>query len=220
MHTPPHPLYLAAPPPQALQPLAELLAALERPLAGVDGGGELAIAFAQAWTELTQVAARVSMRTRLYRLGTLHPPQPAPPGRAAVAGARDRDLLIAWLEAFARELGLVHGHAAASVDDRLGYDGWTLWRDEQGAPLALAGISRAVRGSRRIAPVYTAERHRRRGYGAAVTAAACRRALENGARELLLYADVGNPSTNALYRRLGFEPVEERTTMRFEPPTG
>ena len=32
----------------------------------------------------------------------------------------------------------------------------------------------------------------------------------------MLYADVGNPVSNRLYRRLGFEPVEERRVLRFE----
>ena len=218
MHTPPHPLYLSAVlPADAVQPLADVLVALERPLTGVDARDELARAFAQAWAARRDVAPRSALRTRLYKLGTLHPPQPAPGGHSAVATAGDRDLLIAWLEAFGRELGLAHGDPAASVDDRLGYGGWTLWRDEQEAPVALAGISRPVDGSRRIAPVFTPEGQRRRGYGAAVTAAACRRALDEGARELLLFADVENATSNAIYARLGFEPVEERTILRFVP---
>ena len=218
MHTPRHPLHLSAVlPPDAVQPLADLLAALERPLAGVDARDELAADFARAWAARRDVATRTGMRTRLYRLGTLRPPQPAPPGRPEVATTVDRALLVAWVEAFVRELGLAPGDPAASVDDRLGYRGWTLWRDEAGAPVALAGISRPVDGSRRIAPVFTPARHRRRGYGAAVTAAACRRALDEGARELLLFADRDNATSTALYGRLGFEPVDERTTLRFEP---
>ena len=60
----------------------------------------MAAAFAAAWHELTGDAVEESMRSRLYRLGRLRPPQPFPPGQARVAGPADRSLLIAWSEAF------------------------------------------------------------------------------------------------------------------------
>lgn len=89
-------------------------------------------------------------------------------------------------------------------------------RNADDTPVALAGWSREVGGSRRNGPVDTVEPHRRRGYGAAVTAVACRRALDRGTTQLLLYADIENATSNALYRRLGFEPVEDRPTVRFQ----
>jgi len=67
----------------------------------------------------------------------------------------------------------------------------------------------------RVGPVCTDPGHRRRGYGAAVAAAACQRALDDGAPELLLYGDRDNATSNALYVRLGFEHLEDRTTLRF-----
>jgi len=51
----------------------------------------------------------------------------------------------------------------------------------------------------RIGPVYTPPEHRGHGYAAAVTAAAARGALERGARQVLLYTDLANPTTNRLY---------------------
>ena len=110
--------------------------------------------------------------------------------------------------------GAVMG-ASRTLYDRLAAGTLTLWRDAADTPVALAGYSREIDGARRLGPVYTAERHRRHGYGAAVTAAACRRALDGGTSQLLLYADIDNPTSNTLYRRLGFAPVEDRVTLRF-----
>jgi hypothetical protein len=45
-------------------------------------------AFAAAWERQTGQAARVTVRSRLYRLGTLAPPDPAPPGCARVGGGQ------------------------------------------------------------------------------------------------------------------------------------
>lgn len=128
----------------------------------------------------------------------------------------DRALVAAWVAAFAIETRAQVG-ASRTLDTRLPAGSLTLWRDARGTPVALAGWAREVNGTRRIGPVYTVEEHRRRGYGAAVTAAACRRALDAGTKQLLLYADIDNPTSNTLYRRLGFAPVEDRTTLRFTP---
>jgi predicted GNAT family acetyltransferase len=76
-------------------------------------------------------------------------------------------------------------------------------------PVALAGHSAVVGGMARIGPVYTPPAMRRRGFGAAVTAAAVRSAQRAGATEVVLFTDIGYAPSNAVYRRLGFQPVEE-----------
>lgn len=214
IHTPPFPAQLTALPDAAVDPLAELLAGSGRPLAGVGAAGGGAEAFAAAWCARRDAVAELALRLRLYRLASLHEPAPAPPGRADVTAAADAPLVRAWIELFARETGTVMG-ASRTLDARVGAGAFTLWRDATDAPVALAGYSREIDGVRRVGPVYTAEPHRRRGYGAAVTAAACRRALDGGTSQLLLYADIDNPTSNTLYRRLGFAPVEDRVTLRF-----
>ena len=46
-----------------------------------------------------------------------------------------------------------------------------------------------------------------------------RAALNAGAREVVLYTDLANPTSNALYQRLGYRPVEDRVLMSFAPAT-
>jgi len=72
----------------------------------------------------------------------------------------------------------------------------------------------------RLGPVYTPPEHRRHGYASALTAAACRRALDSGARHLVLFTDLANPTSNEIYQRVGFRPVEDRLRVTFaSPPT-
>ena len=216
IHTPPYPAQLSALPRAAVEPLAELLAVSDRRLAGVGAVGGVAEEFAAAWCARRDEIAELALRLRLYRLAALRSPEPAPPGRADVATIADRALVRAWIEAFALETGAQMG-GSRTLDQRLAAGSLTIWRDARGTPVSLAGWSREVGGARRIGPVYTVEQHRGHGYGAAVTAVACRRALDGGTTQLLLYADIDNPTSNTLYRRLGFEPVEDRTTLRFKP---
>jgi predicted GNAT family acetyltransferase len=77
-------------------------------------------------------------------------------------------------------------------------------------------VPRLVAGMARVAPVYTPPEHRGRGYGAAATAAVSRAALDAGTEELLLYTDLANPTSNRLYARLGYKPVEDSVALLFD----
>jgi predicted GNAT family acetyltransferase len=82
----------------------------------------------------------------------------------------------------------------------------------------MAGAQRPAAGVVRVGPVYTPPEHRGRGYGAAVTAAVSQAALDAGAAGVVLFTDLANPTSNALYERLGYRPVEDRVVLSFLPP--
>jgi len=215
MHTPPYPAALTAMPASAAAALAGTLAAVDRPLRGVNGNPGACDAFAAAWSARTGARARVFRRMRLHRLDALIPPDPAPPGRPLVAGPEDRDLVVAWYEAFAAEIDEPSGDVRPLVDDRIAHGGVTLWLVD-GAPVSLAGVTSTVAGVARVAPVYTPPEHRGRGYGAAATAAVTLAAVGAGVRDLLLYTDLANPTSNRLYARLGYRPVEDSVVLLFD----
>ena len=73
----------------------------------------------------------------------------------------------------------------------------------------------AVAGQARIGPVYTPPERRGQGFGGAVTAAVSQAARDAGVAEVLLYTDLANPTSNALYQRLGYEPVSRRAIYAF-----
>ena len=67
----------------------------------------------------------------------------------------------------------------------------------------------------RVLAVYTPPEHRGRGYGGAVTAAVTQAALDAGADDVVLFTDLANPTSNALYQRLGYRPIEDRAVVEF-----
>jgi RimJ/RimL family protein N-acetyltransferase len=218
MHTPEFPVLLSSHiSGQAAATLARDLAAAGRQLLGVNAAQEAADAFAAAWADHTGDAVTVHRRMRLFRLGELIWPAPEPDGAARLATDRDRDLLAGWFDAFARDVGDPPRHDNhAVVDERLGYGGITLW-EAGGVPVSIAGLTRTVAGMVRVGPVYTPPELRGRGYAGAATAAASQAALDVGVREVVLYTDLANPTSNALYQRLGYRPVEDRVVFSFEP---
>jgi predicted GNAT family acetyltransferase len=40
-------------------------------------------------------------------------------------------------------------------------------------------------------------------------------ALDAGAKHVVLFTDLANPTSNALYPRLGYRPVEDRIVLSF-----
>ena len=54
-------------------------------------------------------------------------------------------------------------------------------------------------------------------YAGAATVTVSQAALNAGVQEVVLYTDLANPTSNALYERLGYRPVEDRVVLAFEP---
>ncbi|GAA0515901.1 N-acetyltransferase [Paractinoplanes deccanensis] len=209
LRTPPHPMMVSPLPADAVPAAAAAV-----PLTpAVNLLAEAEDAFAAAWQRRTGQSATATRRTRLYRLGELA--DPAPPGRARLATDADRSLLMEWHAAFHDEIGEAHhGDLGAAVDDRIAYGGLLIWEDG-GRPVAMAIHSRPDAGMARVQIVYTPPDQRGHGYAAGATVAATRSALATGVRDVVLNTDLANPTSNRLYRRLGYRPVEDRVILEF-----
>lgn len=217
--TPPFRLTVTPLTPDEADALAAHLVALGHRLPGVIAVRETAEAFAAAWYRRTGVRGTVGQRQRLYRLGNLTVPQPVPPGRARVAGRGDREQLIRWYGEFIEAVGdHAARDAAAWADSRIAYGGVTFWEGEDGSPVAMAGVTPVVAGQVRVAPVYTPAHLRGRGYAGAVTAAVSRAVLASGIREVLLFTDLANPTSNSLYQRIGYRAVADFAAYDFRGP--
>jgi hypothetical protein len=204
--TPPFPLVLGGP---ATPGAADELAGLVDDVPAINSTDEPARAFAGAWCQRTGATALPGTRSRLYRLDELVPP--AVPGRSRVADTGDRDLMISWVTAFAEEAHEPLATPAATIDNRLGEGGFTLWEDD-GAPVAFAGVHAPAGGVVRVGPVYTPPANRGRGYGSAVTAAVSAAAAPHLA---VLFTDLANPTSNSIYIKIGYRPVEDRQIFTF-----
>jgi GNAT superfamily N-acetyltransferase len=203
MNCPPFPMLVCTSPDEALPGLL----ALWRP-DRVNGPTALAVQLAA----LAAGTAQLLGAQRLFRLGTLTSPQV--PGAARIAEARDRDLVLGWFLAFMAEGHPLHveDDVEAQVDERLAQESFLLWDDD--GPKSLAGGRPPAFGAVRVGPVYTPPEHRGRGYGGAVTAAVTQRALDRGASEVVLFTDLTNPTSNALYPRLGYRPLADHAVLR------
>ncbi|MGY3335999.1 RimJ/RimL family protein N-acetyltransferase [Streptomyces filamentosus] len=158
-------------------------------------------------------------RTRLFRLGELVPPDPAPPGRARPATEADLPLLRDWTTAFVRDIGEEPAaDYTGPLTERITEGRLHLWEAPDGRPVSMAARSRTTGGQTRVHLVYTPPADRGRGHAAGVTASITRAALASGAPQVVLFTDLANPTSNALYRRLGYRPVTDHLGIRFTGP--
>jgi GNAT superfamily N-acetyltransferase len=182
-------------------------------LPGVTGDATTAAAFAASWAERMHVPAYPEEAQRIYRLGTLVPPRDVP-GSLRAAEPTDREILVRWTNGFDRDTnsGAVNDHEE-EVDRRLRDGRLALW--DIGEPVTMAMTRTPAMGVARVAGVYTPPEHRRRGYASACVAALSARVLATDADTCILYTQLGNPTSNAIYRAIGYEPVAEVVRYRF-----
>jgi predicted GNAT family acetyltransferase len=223
LRTPPYNLILARPrSAPALAALAEAVAGEELP--GVAGTEPEVEEFAELWSRHSGVAGRVNMRQGVYALEQVEP-LPAVPGSARVAKADDRALALRWWIAFGEEVlhegGPGRERAEASLDHKLSSptSGLLLWEDG-GEPVSLAGWGGPTPNGIRVGPVYTPPELRGQGYATALTAELSQRLLdgrlyEGGRRFCFLYTDLANPTSNAIYERIGYRRIAEAAEVVF-----
>ena len=173
---------------------------------GISAEAATAARFAGHWTERTRSSAQPVEGQRIYEVEDVVPPEGVP-GCARPAERDDRDFVVMAFEGFTAETGDSGGFAPAVVADhrlRLGQ----LWVWEHSTPTSVAGLSEPMAGVVRVGPVYTPPERRGRGYAAALVAAISEGVFERGYR-CILYTDLGNATSNAIYRAIGYHAVEE-----------
>ncbi|MEH3139378.1 MAG: GNAT family N-acetyltransferase [Mycobacterium kyogaense] len=219
MQTPPYPLLVNGLPIENVDSTVAFVAETHPTLCGLRGLRERAQRFCAAWQSRLAVGSRVNVEEMLYRLGTLQPPVDVP-GEQRLATEVDHPLLAARVEDFFvetfqevrdDEAGVRFVKGAVAAGNR-----FVLWTvDDEVVSMAL--LRAPASGVSRIGPVQTPVAARGRGFGSAVTAAAAHLARDEGVPEVVLFADLANPVSNRIYRRIGFEPVSENVRIDFVP---
>ncbi|MGC5398885.1 GNAT family N-acetyltransferase [Streptomyces sp. DT20] len=198
------------------------LAGLGHHLSSVIADHDTAVAFAEAWRQHTGAATVPFWWAHLYRLGALTAPEPQPQGRGRRVGDDERGSVVRWCREFcvdaAECVSIAAIDAGSWAETRFAEKDFTFWEASDGVPVSMAGSTSAVGGMVRVDPVYTPAHLRGRGYAGAVTVEASRTALAAGATDVVLFADPTNPTSNALYQRIGYVHVADFTGFGFSAP--
>ncbi len=209
-HTPPHGIILHGDPERrdALERVAEHMAGIGHRFPTVHGATSLVEQFCRAWQRETGQFFTLRMSQRLYCLTDVQQAATVA-GSMRWATAEDVPLLAGWWAAFIKEA--THDAPPPDLQDRvlqfIQHGRLAVWED--GSPVSMVGSGRGTSNGRTIAPVYTPQEARRRGYATACVSALCRHLLSEGSRFCTLYTDLSNPTSNRIYQRVGFRPLAD-----------
>ena len=219
LRTAPWFLTMSPMPSEAALALAHVVAEVDPGVPGVAGPEDVVAAVISALGKRAE--ARVDFREHVQVLHEFQRPAPID-GVLRHGTVEDIGLLVDWLEQFSAEVGLPAFDLPGAVAGRLADDAYRIWTVE-GAPVSLAGHAPIVQtpaGSvARIGPVFTPAHLRGRGYASAVTAALSDELLQRCA-VVMLFTDAANPTSNAVYARLGYKVVADVVEVSFAESPG
>jgi predicted GNAT family acetyltransferase len=181
-------------------------------LPSVNAVAETARSLAAAYRARTGGTSELRMSMALHALA---PDELVDPCRRAAGELRaprpeEHGLVVEWYLAFIAESAIEEApdEAHRSAISRIERDLVSVW-DEDGEPVSLIGRTVPVAGVPRIGPVYTPPELRGRGYASTAVAALSRRLFDEGARRVVLFTDLGNPTSNKIYGEVGYRRLAD-----------
>ena len=204
--TPPHQVGVTELPPAAIEPLVASLRETYLNLPGVAGPEPTATAVAEAWTARFGGKWWLEQRQRLHSLTRVAFPSAPASGALRPALPPDAPVARAWMAGFIRDTRA--RHVGADAAERLiEQQRLHIWVD--GEPRCMVSAVRDTPNTAGIGAVYTPPQFRNRGYASTAVATLSRQLLDAGRRSCFLYTDIANPVSNAVYARVGYEPIDD-----------
>jgi RimJ/RimL family protein N-acetyltransferase len=217
VQTPPWPVQLSDVTPEAAWELAQAFAANHSPIPGVAGPNDAPAQFAEAYVAARGGSYALESSLGVFELTSVNELHETD-GRWIVATPEHAALLQSWLEAFHDEATPQDpppkpDSGASTAASSRAY----LWLDNDDQPVSFLFNSREVEGWASIGPVYTPPALRGRGYATALVAAVSRHFLAQGRPGCTLFTDLENPTSNAIYERIGYRRIG--SAFRYALPT-
>jgi uncharacterized protein len=209
---PPHRLRVTKLPLESIPELVDDVCTTSGRVPGVGGPISEAEHFAETWSRRFDVAWQVHTRLRLHILTRVVDPPHPPPGKLRPAIAENLGLVREWTRRFIREVDIIDD--AEALAHRL-LDSGRLYFWHDGRARCMVAAARDTAHGVCVNAVFTPEHERGRGYATAAVATLSRLMLAEGYRFCCLYTDIANPTSNAIYRRVGYEAIQDEIDIDF-----
>ena len=199
----------------ATRALAEFLQEAAIPVPGVVGPSGEAGSFADDWTRLN--AGRkweIDTRMRLFECRRVNDVELAD-GRLRTATAEDIPLASCWDYEFCAAIGepVDLDESNRNVRGYIAEQSLHFW--DTGTPVSMAKQSRPTTNGITVNMVYTPRQLRGRGYATTCVHHLTRKLLDQGYSFCALYTDLANPTSNSIYRKIGYLPVGDSLDLGF-----
>lgn len=219
MRTPPHQVivaYFSGDIKAVAEKLVKAVSGDFKAIPGVVGDKEMADIFAEQWCNEYGIKVTNTMAQRIFRLDKVND-VPLSPGKFRVATGTDKDLVVRWTHAFHIDtFGPDYNAPEADITPALARDLVFLWED--GKPVSMAAKMRPTDKGMTVGYVYTPPELRRKGYATSCVAELSRNILQSGKEFCMLYTDLANPTSNSIYKKIGYREMCDSVQHAFEMP--
>jgi len=194
--------------------LTDSISQLSDAIPGVVGDIEIADRFVECWSAKHKIIVKGKIAQRLYRLEKVNRIKLSR-GKLRLATAGDREVLVGWAHSFHEEVFLPANTNTPEDDINPKIDRREVYVWEDGVPVSMAATTRPTENGIAIAFVYTPPRLRRKGYATSCVATVSKELLRAGYEFCTLYTDLSNPTSNSIYKKIGFQEVCDSVEYAF-----
>ncbi|GEN53459.1 GNAT family N-acetyltransferase [Halobacillus faecis] len=218
MRTPPH-LWIIPSlshwEPAQIRAFVQYLVKEEHDVPGVLGERKAVKFFLEEWMDHTGQEAELQMEQGIFRLQQLKTIQKQK-GHLIEADASHQSLVEDWLRQYGRETGEGHvaGRAEELAENLIADRRLHLWIVE-GTAVSMASRARTTKNGATINAVYTPDQYKRKGYASQAVWHLTDKLLKSGYSFCSLYTDLANPTSNSIYKKIGYERMGDSIVYHF-----
>jgi predicted GNAT family acetyltransferase len=153
----------------------------------------------------------VDMTLIVHQLTTVNK-LPAAAGKFEMADGNDVDLVARWALTFEDEKSPAVRNSKEQVlkitQAKIALGNIFKWTDK-GNIVCIAAINRKTKNAGIIGLVYTPDEYRGNGYATSHVQKLSEYILQNGFKYCGLFTDKANPTSNSIYKKIGYKPITE-----------
>jgi predicted GNAT family acetyltransferase len=198
---------------EELQLIADYYRANDNNMQGVVGQTSITEEFAKIYHS-GDVIRKVMITHELTSIKTLTHSS----GNFEEATMDDIELLTDWYQAFNDEVHsrpqLTREETKKNLTVRIKERNVFLWRDG-GELVSIAATVRKTTNAAILGIVYTPPELRGKGYASTIVGELTQRLLSSGFTKCGLFTESGNPISNSIYRKIGYEPIGGYSDIMF-----
>ncbi|MEN2767226.1 GNAT family N-acetyltransferase [Ornithinibacillus xuwenensis] len=186
------------------------------PVPGVLGPEEQVEEFVKRWKNLSKKKAILHMKQLIYQLDKVKV-TPNAEGKLILAIEKHLPIIREWLYHFGLQanMNISKPHADSMARNYIQNQSLFLW-EVNNQIVSMANNSRRSRNGATINAVFTPDDQKRKGHATSVVAGLSQQLLDEGFRFCSLYTDTLNPTSNSIYRKIGYYDVGSSVEYYFE----
>jgi hypothetical protein len=187
-------------------------------ISGVITEKNLALFFAEKFCAAKNLSHETEMNQRIFQLTHVNEKIPCV-GKLRLAEEKDMYFFPFWAEAFYAahtfgNLKMNEPHNFENYKNRIASKNVFIL-EENSTPVSMAQISRGIKTVCGVGFVYTPPYFRGRGYASSCVAQVSQIILDRGFEKCILYTDLANPTSNNIYKKIGYSPICDSLMLKF-----